>query len=309
MKTVYGSKSMYKDSLTKKLEEFDYSLLQFGVLEKCTKDTISNEISTSFKAIVFTEGKCIIQYQETEYFLTKGDVLLLSPYIMYNTHFLDKVSVKYYYLYFDVIPDRKRSEFAQLFRCDGLAIYPKLVSDHVFPMIESSYKNIQQNRPGCNFSAKLVLLHLLLAMQQNPVDSHKKNTDLTEYSAWEGVIIRNCMKYIDSHMNKNIKVEDLCSHLGLSQAYLYKCFKKTFKLSTKEFLSVYRFRHIETELAQSNRPIHEISERFGYPSVYCFSSVFKKRYGISPLKYRQNCQIGITGSLELDNSDKIKKFD
>ncbi len=300
---------MYKDTLTKKLEEFDYSLLQFECYERYTQHTISNEISTSFKAIVFIEGQSIIQYQETEYFLNKGDVLLLSPYTMYTTHFLEDGYLKYYYLDFDVIPNRKRSEFAQLFRCNGLAIYPKLVSDNVFPMVELSYKNIQQRRPGSNFSAKLVLLHLLLAMQQYPVKSHQENSDFTSYSAWESVIVSKCMDYIDKHMNENIRVEDLCYHLDLSQGYLYKCFKKTFKLSTKEFISVYRFRHIETELAQSNRSIYEISERFGYPSVYCFSSIFKKRYGISPLKYRQNCQIGVTYPPEIDSSDKVKKTD
>ena len=52
-------------------------------------------------------------------------------------------------------------------------------------------------------------------------------------------------------------------------------------------LAGYKLHYIESELIQTDRNISDIAARYGYTSIFAFSTLFKKIYHMSPLQYRK----------------------
>lgn len=94
------------------------------------------------------------------------------------------------------------------------------------------------------------------------------------------------VNYIKSHYNKNIKVSNLTTLLGISQPYLYRIFNEAFGKSPKAFICEYRINHAKKLLTETDMTISEISASVGYSDSFSFSKAFSRLCGFSPSEYR-----------------------
>jgi AraC-like DNA-binding protein len=81
---------------------------------------------------------------------------------------------------------------------------------------------------------------------------------------------------------------ELSKEFGYDYSHISKIFSKTTKQSLAHY---YRFQRLETarSLLSNGMSVSETAQNLNYSSVYSFSVAFKKQYGLSPLKYKQNC--------------------
>jgi two-component system response regulator YesN len=101
------------------------------------------------------------------------------------------------------------------------------------------------------------------------------------------ILAQNAEQYIHEHYtNPNLSVEELCDHLHVSPAYFSTVFKRESGRSFVSYLTDVRMQKAEELLNVTNDKTYLIAQKVGYTEPNYFSYVFKKKFGISPSKYR-----------------------
>ncbi len=94
------------------------------------------------------------------------------------------------------------------------------------------------------------------------------------------------MTYINDHLYKNIKVNDLASLCFMSTANFYHIFREVTGDTPINIINHRRIIRAAELLAVTELSIGEISSRVGISDQFYFSRLFKKYYNISPSEYR-----------------------
>ena len=82
-------------------------------------------------------------------------------------------------------------------------------------------------------------------------------------------------------------MEKLCAVLHVSPAYFSTVFKRETEMSFVSYLTEVRLQHALSLLNTTDDKTYVIAGKVGYTEPNYFSYVFKKRFGVSPSKYRQ----------------------
>ena len=98
-------------------------------------------------------------------------------------------------------------------------------------------------------------------------------------------IIEYAKQYIENNFDKNISLDDVAHHIGLSSNYLSKYFKKVENINFKDYATNIRIEKAKMLLETSDGNVTEIAEKLGYTDVSYFSYAFKKKTGFSPKEY------------------------
>ncbi len=90
---------------------------------------------------------------------------------------------------------------------------------------------------------------------------------------------------LENYINR-VSILDLANRLHLSKRQVERIMKKEFKMSFKQKIVQKRIELAKTLLETTDDSIKKIAEKIGYDS-YQFSSIFKKKVGITPTEYRK----------------------
>lgn len=100
-------------------------------------------------------------------------------------------------------------------------------------------------------------------------------------------IINKAKQYImDNYQNPDLSVEMICRQLHMSPAYFSTIFKKETGQAYIAYLTEVRLNKAVELLNTTDDKTYIIASKVGYQEQNYFSYVFKKRFGISPTKYR-----------------------
>ena len=88
--------------------------------------------------------------------------------------------------------------------------------------------------------------------------------------------------------NKDIKVNDMCSYIGITRSYLTKIFKQVLHVSPYEYLLGVRMNKASLLLQTTALPVKQIAEMVGYKDALVFSKAFKQKIGSSPKAFRDS---------------------
>lgn len=90
----------------------------------------------------------------------------------------------------------------------------------------------------------------------------------------------------EQYQNPDLSIEDISKELFLSSAYFSSIFKKETGQSFVSYLTQERLKQAAHLLETTSDKSYMIAEKVGYSEPNYFSYVFKKHYGLSPSKYR-----------------------
>ncbi|MDH6364285.1 AraC family transcriptional regulator of arabinose operon [Enterococcus sp. PF1-24] len=106
----------------------------------------------------------------------------------------------------------------------------------------------------------------------------------------QNIYLTKSIRYMHEHIEEEISLNDLVSHLKISASYLSSLFKKYTGKSPIDYLIEMRVEQACKYLKLSHLKVYEISKKVGYQDPYYFSRIFKKLMGISPKEYRSKNQ-------------------
>ena len=90
----------------------------------------------------------------------------------------------------------------------------------------------------------------------------------------------------DNYADESLSLDVICSVLNVSNSYFSTIFKKETGSSFVSYLTDYRMDKASRLLIETKEKSYVIAQRVGYSDPNYFSYVFKRRFGVSPSKYR-----------------------
>lgn len=99
--------------------------------------------------------------------------------------------------------------------------------------------------------------------------------------------VSRAIEYVrDNYGDQELTIDKICGILGVSAAYFSTTFKKETGKTFIAYLTDYRMDQAVQRLIEKNEKTYVIAAQVGYADPAYFSYVFKKRFGVSPSRYR-----------------------
>ena len=99
-------------------------------------------------------------------------------------------------------------------------------------------------------------------------------------------LIRELLEYLKTHFKHSIGTAELAEMFGVSRRSLEVRFRESMHSSIREHLIGIRIQEAKRMLNYTNEPIETIAALTGFCHAPHFSNTFKKKEGISPIRYR-----------------------
>lgn len=94
-------------------------------------------------------------------------------------------------------------------------------------------------------------------------------------------LLQGMIKYVNSNLTKDIRTDELASHLGVSESYLYRFCKRKLSISLHEYINNQKMQLAVALLNRGFTPQY-VAIHLGYDYYTTFFTQFKKVVGRSP---------------------------
>lgn len=111
---------------------------------------------------------------------------------------------------------------------------------------------------------------------------------LFEHHTMETITEYNMFLQFASEYHNSITLSDLCNHFGRSKSYISHMFKQKSGKTLRTYCNDLKLEDSKKLLIHTNASITSIAFDVGFNDTSYFIHLFKKKYGISPLKYRKS---------------------
>ena len=122
------------------------------------------------------------------------------------------------------------------------------------------------------------LLNVCLSIREQLINDRSNSTKSFVHKAKEYVS--------NNYDDLELSLDSICEVLGVSNSYFSTIFKKETGKSFIGYLTDYRMDQASRLLIETNEKSYIIAQKVGYTDPNYFSYVFKRRFGVSPSKYR-----------------------
>jgi AraC-like DNA-binding protein len=100
-------------------------------------------------------------------------------------------------------------------------------------------------------------------------------------------MMRRIEEYIDTHLEKELSVEELASYLGLSPSYFARSFRSAIGLTPHAYVMCRRLLRAQELLASTDLPLIDIALATGFADQSHFCRRFHQMTGVPPRTYRR----------------------
>jgi AraC-like DNA-binding protein len=141
--------------------------------------------------------------------------------------------------------------------------------------------------PGYELMIKVRLLEILVRIIRDFDYAADGNVKTGNADPQLGTI-NKLLKYIDAHIEDEIRLQDLSEVAHMNASYLSTLFKKYNGIGPIEYISRKRIHKAVQYLKSSDKSITEIAGLCGFNNAANFNKTFKKFTGSTPSEYRNN---------------------
>lgn len=107
----------------------------------------------------------------------------------------------------------------------------------------------------------------------------------------QGVLIEQCKDYIAKHLYKKFTISQMAEDMAVSRTYLSGKFSEKTGMTIQQYIIDQRLNAAANLLKYSTESIAQISDYMNFSSQGRFSGYFKKKYGMTPLQYREKYKL------------------
>ncbi len=144
------------------------------------------------------------------------------------------------------------------------------------------------------YEAALVLFRLLRGVRRVPSKitvpaTHVVARRSTDFTTVPDPGVTKALQFIRDHARENIMVMDVASAAALSRRALEIKFRREIGCSIQKHIRRMRTDQIVRLLVETELPVGQIAESFGFSDIRHFARYFRAEKQISPLAYRRTC--------------------
>ena len=119
---------------------------------------------------------------------------------------------------------------------------------------------------------------------------HTTEHDTTENAADSAFIDKATSIVISNLSDENFGIEELCREMAMSRTLFYGKLKTLTAQTPQDFVRTIRLERASA-LLRDGKGVQEVSVLVGFTNTKHFSTVFKKHFGISPSKIKENASL------------------
>jgi AraC-type DNA-binding domain-containing proteins len=238
-----------------------------------------------FDLIIVAEGELFIGENGQEWALGRGDTLLLLPDGEHYSVKPCEQDTAFYWVHFEHKTwktSAKEGASANSFTNPHVIRIPKHVS-LIEP--ENGFKLMRQLLSltvGDSFWEEQNLLSQLLSLLESET--------LNKTSTPARRLAEKAAFYLQQNFRKDITNEILAEELHFHPNYIVRCMKNRYGMTPSHYLLEFRLDRAKKLLISSEWSIERIAEEVGFRYAPYFTACFKRREGVTPLRYRKSVQ-------------------
>lgn len=123
----------------------------------------------------------------------------------------------------------------------------------------------------------------------NILEQNKKNTAMIKNAK----IIEEIQQFVrEQYAEHGLSLEAAADKVGFSAGYIGKLFKNMTGTTFNDYVTHIRMEQAKVMLAATQDAVAQIGERVGVYNVPYFTTLFKKKYGVTPSQYREQASRG-----------------
>lgn len=152
-------------------------------------------------------------------------------------------------------------------------------------LIQEMYKIYSEKETGYEFKIRAAFYEILYLLVSNYRVTEAREKEIRHSRRLDA--LSKITTYMREHYREEMKLSELASMFGYSDAYLSRMFQKYAKVNFKSYLQDIRMAYAYRELMNTDHTIGQIALDNGFCSSRGFSKDFYKRYGILPSEMRR----------------------
>lgn len=227
---------------------------------------------------VITQGTLTEHINGHEFEMGPGWIYFLRPYDVHEYHGQGLVSLYKIQFMIDILdPDIQKILIASDYR-----LIMKL-SDKDMEMLDPFLSKIVDEYNSNKYNRLTMISYLMNCLATEMIRLSQKHTS---HSASSDAIVL-ALEHIHRNYAKNITMQQVATHVGLTPNYFCSKFHKEVGQSFKQYLRGLQLNHAATLLRVTDLSVSRICEDSGFSSLANFFKDFKVFYGMTPSQYRK----------------------
>ncbi|WP_105617204.1 helix-turn-helix transcriptional regulator [Vallitalea okinawensis] len=235
--------------------------------------------TTSYELVYFLDDSCCKMLLDNKEYQILGDTVVFRRPDQENQSFMSYESILLCFS-FDELNDGTIVDHPLLHNIPTLnqnlnqASYRKIFED--------IYKEFLLNRQYASYYLSSKLMEILYGLFL------EQNTNMTNHlMEITNQNLLDLLNYVHANIEKSFTVQTMSHELSMSERYVYKLFKESLHVTPTQYINECKLNYAKKLLATSNIPVHQIGKMSGYDNSTYFITLFKRKYGTTPLQYRR----------------------
>lgn len=172
--------------------------------------------------------------------------------------------------------------------CPYLDALPEMADvldfDYAVSLFDQLLEVYLEKGPLYHLKSKKILFELLELVARTVAEEQSISAVTAGKGSHE--VIQMTKRYMESHFNDEVTLEDLSRMAGYSREAYSRLFRKSIDISPIEYLIRQRILWSKHQLITTANPIYQIALAAGFKNDTYFYTAFKKREGMSPGQFR-----------------------
>lgn len=229
--------------------------------------------------VIEGQGQFLIETQT--YPVSVNDLVIVNPNVLHTEISLNASPLRYIVLGVEGLELTATAEDSNTNFC---IINFKNIRDTILHYLQNMLSEIEHQRPGHEIICQdlMEILIVLLGRQTN------FSTMLTPVSKKTSRLCSLAKRYIDSHYQENIALDQLAEVCHVSKYHLAHAFTEEYGVSPINYLISKRLEEAEHLLRTTDFSLSLISNTTGFSSSSYFAQIFRKQKGMSPTEFRKH---------------------
>ena len=231
------------------------------------------------------EGQGQFLIENKTYPVAVNDLVIVNPNVLHTEVSLNASPLKYIVLGVEGLELTATSEDDDTNFC---IINFKNIKDTILHHLQNMLAEIETKKPGYDIVCQdlMEILIVLLGRQTN------FSTILAPVSKKTNRLCGSTKRYIDSHYQENITLDQLADINHVSKYHLAHAFTEEYGISPINYLISRRISEAEHLLKTTDFSLSLISNITGFSSSSYFAQIFRKQKGMSPTEFRKKSRMG-----------------
>ena len=250
----------------------DRIFFKHEISEDLSCDTYSMHTHNAYELIYFLEGDATHVIEDRKYKLKKGDLILIRPF---RYHFIQiDAPSKYerYDILFDIEKHAVKSAGLIPEDMEVVNLLGNPIAQDIFRKCDLYYQSCDRG------TFEKLLSHLLSELFYNiklfPQPLSKESTVLSP-------LISKALKYINENLCKLAGIEEIASHIFVSESYLFRLFQKELHQTPKKYIMEKRLLLAQKMISAGEKP-SVVCEHCGFCDYTTFYRNYVMFFGHAP---------------------------